>query len=306
MLVLLSLSHASWAWGKRGHQIVAENAAIIVSSEPEAAFMRAHSFDFAYYANVPDFIWKRPGTYEMEKSEHFMDLEIFDRVFAKRKDVERPLELSRAEFDTKFPEIKQKDGRAFWRIRELVAKLEKQTAELKQLKEEKGKVRQDLQEKWMNIAGPLTHYVGDLSMPLHVSENYDGQMTDQKGIHHYFEEAMVDQLYPDLAVKVHAQALGQWNKFKVKNSGKTILGLLEQQTANSLKDVAPMLKLDKGRKRSVDKKEAQRYETIIVRRMVDATLTLAEIFRRHLGWKFDGDRFYFFNGEPAYIKPGAE
>ena len=26
----------------------------------------------------------------------------------------------------------------------------------------------------------MSHYIGDLSMPLHVSENYDGQMTGQK------------------------------------------------------------------------------------------------------------------------------
>ncbi|NJL26207.1 MAG: hypothetical protein HC902_14330 [Calothrix sp. SM1_5_4] len=58
---------AVWAWGKRGHQIVAETAAHLVAGQPEARFLRNHSFDLGYYANVPDVIWKKPATYDIEK-----------------------------------------------------------------------------------------------------------------------------------------------------------------------------------------------------------------------------------------------
>jgi len=306
MLVFVSLCPSVHAWGKRGHQIVAENAAIVSSGEPESAFMRGVSFDFGFYSNVPDFIWKRPETYESEKYEHFMDLEIFERAFKERKEsAHAAYEMSRKDFDAKFPEIKINAGRAFWRIRELEDKLKNVTAALKELKEDKGPARQKLQEKWIVLAGVLSHYVGDLSMPLHVSENYDGQMTDQRGIHSYFEEAMVDQLYPELASKVLTQAQAQWPAFKKKNAAKTLLQLVEAQVQNSLKDVTPLLKLDKGHARSGDRKDAKRYEAMMVRRMVDGTLTLAEIYRRNLGFKWDGNKFYFFKGEPEHIKPGA-
>lgn len=306
MLVLVAYGPSALAWGKRGHQIVGSAAAIVVSVEPDAAFMRALGFDFGYYANVPDFIWKKPATYEIEKSEHFLDLEVFTRAFEKRTDVPKPFELSRKEFDAKFPEIETRWGRAYWRIRELESKLQKITAELKELKEEKGKARQALQEKWINLAGPIAHYVGDLCQPMHVSENYDGQLSDQKGLHHYFEEVLVDQLYPELETKVTKGAQAQWAEFKKKNKDKSILELLEQETKNSFKDLAPVLKLDKGHKRTADLKDAKRYEAIFVRRMIDGTLVLAEIYRRNVGWKWDGEKFYFFNGVPDYIKPGDE
>jgi hypothetical protein len=177
----------------------------------------------------------------------------------------------------------------------MASKLEKITEQIRALKEDQVKERQALQEKWFMLAGPMAHYVGDLSMPLHVSENYDGQLTGQKGIHHYFEEDMVDQLYPELAAKVAAEARKAWPGFTKKNAGKSVLELLEQQTKNSLGDVKPLPTLDKGRKREQTLKEAKRYEAMILRRMVDASLTLGEIYRRNLGWKFDDDRFYFFS-----------
>ena len=48
--------------------------------------------------------------------------------------------------------------------------------------------------KWhkaMLDASDLGHYVGDGHMPLHLTENYDGGMTNQTGIHSRYETAMV-------------------------------------------------------------------------------------------------------------------
>jgi len=48
--------------------------------------------------------------------------------------------------------------------------------------------------KWhkaMLDASDLGHYVGDGHMPLHLTENYDGGMTNQGGIHSRYETAMV-------------------------------------------------------------------------------------------------------------------
>lgn len=306
LLVFVGFSPQGFAWGKRGHQIIGETAALVLSSEPGLGFMRSISYDFGYYANVPDFIWKRPATYESERSEHFMDIEIFERAFKERKDSGKPYELSRKDFEAKFPEVKPKAGRAFWRIQELTTGLEKASEKLRALPDETmGRSRQELQEKWLLLAGPLAHYVGDLSMPLHVSENYDGQMTGQKGIHHYFETDMVDMLYPEILPKVNAKVEKGWAEFKTRAKGKTTLQLIEEQALRSSKLVPELLKLDKGRKRQpMSAKEARRYEDLILKQLSDASLTLAELYRRNLGWKFDGEKFYFFAGEPAHIKPG--
>lgn len=42
-------------------------------------------------------------------------------------------------------------------------------------------------------AADLGHYVGDGFMPLHITGNYNGQMSNQTGIHRRFEETMIDR-----------------------------------------------------------------------------------------------------------------
>src|SRR5882757_4349090 len=114
-VITLLTPFTAGAWGRRGHQIVGETASVLASSEPNSTFMKNQSFNMGYYANCPDFIWKRPATYDFEKPQHFMDMEIFNRAFLNHPDIKNPLALSRKEFDAKFPEVKQDAGREFWR-----------------------------------------------------------------------------------------------------------------------------------------------------------------------------------------------
>ena len=51
-------------------------------------------------------------------------------------------------------------------------------------------------------AADLGHYVGDGFMPLHITANYDGQLTSQKGIHRRYEETMIDQHIEGIRLKV--------------------------------------------------------------------------------------------------------
>lgn len=43
----------------------------------------------------------------------------------------------------------------------------------------------------------LGHYIADAHVPLHASENYDGQLTDQKGIHAFWESRVPELLDKD-------------------------------------------------------------------------------------------------------------
>ena len=47
-------------------------------------------------------------------------------------------------------------------------------------------------EKIVEAAGALAHYIEDIHMPLHVVKNYNGQLTNQHGVHQRFEDDMVD------------------------------------------------------------------------------------------------------------------
>lgn len=48
----------------------------------------------------------------------------------------------------------------------------------------------------LNVAADLGHYVGDAHVPLHTTENYNGQLTGQKGIHGFWESRL-PELYAD-------------------------------------------------------------------------------------------------------------
>ncbi len=298
----------TFGWGKRGHQIVGETSARLASLEKTGAFLRSRSYDFGYYNNVPDFIWKIPATYQLEKNEHFMDLEIFHRAFRTQPEVTSPFSLSRHEFEEKFPNIPLSAGRAYWRIRELFAQLTKITEQLRALgtlSEKTKNERRSLQEKWLVVAGTLGHYVADLAQPLHVTENYDGQLTKQKGLHSFFEETCVDELYPGLLVEVMQQSETRWTRFKKENQKKSVDQLVEHLTEESFKHLDEVLKTDRRVGRTSVAKSAKAHKKIILDRLVAGSLTLAEIYRRQLGWEFDGDRFYYFGSNPPHIPPNS-
>lgn len=51
------------------------------------------------------------------------------------------------------------------------------------------------------VAADLSHYVGDGHMPLHTSSNYDGQLTNNKGIHGRYESAMINKYADQIKYK---------------------------------------------------------------------------------------------------------
>jgi hypothetical protein len=58
------------------------------------------------------------------------------------------------------------------------------------------------QRQWhtaMLVASDLGHYVGDGHMPLHLTTNYDGQLTGQKGLHSRYESTMVSNYITQLS-----------------------------------------------------------------------------------------------------------
>jgi len=53
----------------------------------------------------------------------------------------------------------------------------------------------------------LAHYVQDLSQPLHLTENYNGQLSGQEGVHFRFESDLVDAYAAALRVRLPGRAL---------------------------------------------------------------------------------------------------
>lgn len=49
----------------------------------------------------------------------------------------------------------------------------------------------------LNISANLGHYVADAHVPLHTTENYNGQLTGQKGIHAFWESRLPELFYEE-------------------------------------------------------------------------------------------------------------
>jgi len=65
-------------------------------------------------------------------------------------------------------------------------------------------VQQFKSKEWTNAvltAADLGHYVGDGHMPLHLTLNYDGKLTDQTGIHSRYESKMINKYVDEITVK---------------------------------------------------------------------------------------------------------
>lgn len=304
ILTIVSPSPAN-AWGRRGHAIVCQTAATLASSEPTGEFLKGHSFDLGYYCNVPDLVWKKPATYKAEWTNHFMDMEIFDREMKNSK-VEKPFEMSRSEFEAAFPSIKSEAGRSWWRIRELFESLDGVVTSLKSTTLSK-EDRHARQADWLVRAGAIGHYVGDLSQPLHVTENYDGQLTEQKGVHAFFEDTLVDELFSEngrIEGEVLVEARRIWRAKQKTNAQLSVLELLRSLTTDSNRALAPLLKTDKRVGRKDVKRAAVAHRRMIVEQLAVGSVALAELYRRKLGWEFDGNKFYTFESMPAFIPPG--
>lgn len=65
-------------------------------------------------------------------------------------------------------------------------------------------------------AADLGHYIADAVVPLHTTENYDGQLTNQKGLHSLWES-----MVPELEIE-HYQLSSAHRAVYLKNPGKEI------------------------------------------------------------------------------------
>lgn len=157
---------SSFAWGGWGHQHI-NNAAVFALPAEMRSFFYNHIDFITEEAVVPD-LRKYINGDKGEGPKHFIDLENYHTDIA---GMPGTLREAKAKFgDT----LLQKEGSLPWQIEEMMNKLTKAF-------KEKNK------NEILYVAADLAHYLGDATQPLHSTNNYDGQLTGQKGIHSFFE-----------------------------------------------------------------------------------------------------------------------
>lgn len=170
-VLLFSAASPSLGWGDRGHQYVNSFAidtlppSIKPFYEENRAWIVAHSVD-------PD-LWKRETRSEGPK--HFIDLDTWGDEIAQNYPTDYWLASGLLG-----KEAVDKNGTVPWRIAEYYGKLT-------------NAFRKRDARAIVEISAWLGHYVGDIHVPFHACANYDGQKTQQRGIHARFESSMVEQ-----------------------------------------------------------------------------------------------------------------
>lgn len=289
LTVALGFSSSLWAWGAKGHQIVAYVGAELATTGQ--AFWQSNLEPMRTLSTVPDRVWKGPSTKTSEAPMHFFEIDTY--YTSSQYDQIPNYPSSYVDAIQKYTESRVvENGTAPWRIRQLYR------LALQSLKS--GDMKTALQ-----YAGTMSHYIGDLSQPLHVSENYDGQMTGNQGIHAYFETTVItDEAKIRVDVKQRAQTLLRKRSF-TKQFETQLMNAVLQEVQRSISYQAQILKLDDQYGRTPKGAAAQL--ELAKDRMADGAATLAMILSNL--WKDSGlvaKSSPQTVKDPAWVKPNFQ
>jgi hypothetical protein len=161
------------SWGTWGHQHI-NRAAVFALPEEMRHFFYNH-IDFITEESVIPDVRKYTINDKAEFSRHYIDLESFQTTSSDT--LPGTLKEATARYDAKFLD---KNGILPWYMMEMMDKLSKAFKEKRKA-------------EILFLAADLGHYLGDAHMPLHTALNHDGQLTDQKGIHAFWESQLPEK-----------------------------------------------------------------------------------------------------------------
>lgn len=171
-IILLGLSFPCFCWGFFGHRVINEYAVFLLPPEmlvlykPNINFITEHAVD-------PD---KRRYAVAGEGPRHYIDIDVYGTY---------PFpELPRKYEDAvmKYGEATvQENGIVPWAVMTMYHRL------VNAFKEKNF-------SKILKTSTELGHYIADAHVPLHASSNHNGQLSDQKGIHAFWESRVPELL----------------------------------------------------------------------------------------------------------------
>ncbi len=174
MIILLTFQQA-FAWGDEGHKLINKKAVDFLPPDMKA-FSQWCDY-LSEHAPDPDY---RKKTDKTEAPKHFIDIDFY-KEFLDGNMIENE--------DSLFNEYGKsevvKNGLLPWATLETFNNLTKA-------------FKDHNKNDALRYAADLGHYVADGHQPMHTVVNYNGQLTDQKGVHARYEINMVDDHLTDL------------------------------------------------------------------------------------------------------------
>jgi len=161
----------TYSWGFFGHKRI-NRMAVFTLPPSMVGFYKKHLEFVTDHAVDPD---KRRYAAEGEAPRHYIDIDHFVHHG------EDPFDVVPKRWDDAVEKFTEDTLQAYgigpWHVQVMVRRL---TYAFKD---------KNL-DRILRYSSDLGHYVGDMHVPLHTTENYNGQMTGQKGIHGFWESRL--------------------------------------------------------------------------------------------------------------------
>ena len=170
MSILFGGFIVAYGWGVYGHYKI-NRGAILALPKEMGMFFYNHA-DFITEESVAPDIRKYTMNDKGEFPRHYINLEKYNYV--SQGNMPKTIEEANAKFGK---DSVERFGTLPWTIQDVMTKLTKAM-------KEKNKA------EILFLSANLGHYIGDAHMPLHTTENHDGQLTGQKGIHALWESQL--------------------------------------------------------------------------------------------------------------------
>jgi hypothetical protein len=186
LVVVLSVPSPSFAWGFAAHRFIAEQMIALLPAPIRPLFESRKAYIVERCVD-PD-LWR--NVFPEEDPNHFVDLD----YYGKYPFTELPREYDRA-IQKWGREVVHEQGTLPWRTAEIYGKLQREFEGLK-----RDNAPSYLQDNIALYAAIVAHYVSDGHVPLHSVVNYDGQRTNQNGIHGRWESELFDRVRARLKI----------------------------------------------------------------------------------------------------------
>lgn len=185
IIVLAILITGFSSWGFLVHRTV-NQLAIYALPEQIRPFFFTNKDSLVFNAPRPD---QRRFTDSTEGNKHFMDMEYYgEKPF---EAVPRKWEDAVAKYTA---DTLKKYGTLPYTVVETQARLT-------------NAMRMRNRDSIIFYATDLGHYIGDANVPLHTSLNYDGQLTNQRGMHDLWETTVPEAELVNFAIKSRHKAV---------------------------------------------------------------------------------------------------
>ena len=185
-VVLTLLPAPAFAWGLVGHRLIMARAIDLLPPELKPFFVK-HRDEIVVRAVDPD-TWRVAGW--PENAHHFLDFGVPEYGKPPFTELPRDYDAALQKFGRSTLE---RNGLLPWRLAEFFGQLRRGF-------EGFGRQSAFATTDIILFSASMSHYIQDAHQPFHGTDNYDGQLTGQRGIHARFETNLIERFQSRLTL----------------------------------------------------------------------------------------------------------